>query len=341
MVCTIKRNWLGKLKVHYHCPFCNAELASPSEEAGRIFPCPTCQKEFKVPGEAELERQRKAELEATLKANEQARRTEVELQARREAAKAARAERAADSPTRQKSNTGASAADRFLLFTFKFAKAVSVVIVALCFAAIVVCVVMLVMVKPEPPRSEVTEVKKLVGASSSDYQDFLGRSRASDQTTNAGRMASAGNADSSQSAGDATLPAIVHELLPFSLGEASITPWVQQLDPQTEQTLLDGLRAFIRDGKQSGHPVDHDAVVWFFADFQTRIAEVEESKRQAEQDAARAAEERSDANAAATEEREQLVMAIGGALAGLLSFLFLPLLIQIERNTRHRKAGHD
>jgi hypothetical protein len=46
------------------------------------------------------------------------------------------------------------------------------------------------------------------------------------------------------------------------------------------------------------------------------------------------------ADLAASTRRQELLVAIGGAIAGLLSFLFLPLMIQIEQNTRRSLALH-
>ncbi len=89
----IHKTLTGKLRVKYPCPHCGDALESELAEAGHKDKCPTCQREYVVPGEdkrkqveAELRKQAEAkkQAEAERLAKEQAENTARE-NARREA----------------------------------------------------------------------------------------------------------------------------------------------------------------------------------------------------------------------------------------------------------------
>ena len=49
----------GQRQVTFACPRCRASLKSPLEEAGEVYPCPTCGSEFTTPGVDELRHERR------------------------------------------------------------------------------------------------------------------------------------------------------------------------------------------------------------------------------------------------------------------------------------------
>jgi predicted RNA-binding Zn-ribbon protein involved in translation (DUF1610 family) len=68
---TVKAHRNGKPTVAYECVICKARLESPLDEAGSVFPCPTCGEQLMTPGTKELGSQR-ASVERAKQAKEDA-----------------------------------------------------------------------------------------------------------------------------------------------------------------------------------------------------------------------------------------------------------------------------
>jgi hypothetical protein len=107
---------------------------------------------------------------------------------------------------------------------------------------------------------------------------------------------------------------------------------------------LERLLAYVQNYAKTGaNPVatPERAANWYVSEFQLN----EETVRKAEGDAdaaeTQAKQQAELARLEASEERMRLLLTIGGAIAALLAFLFLPLVIQIEQNTRKQQASQN
>ncbi len=67
----LHKTMTGKLRVKYACPHCDEALESELAEAGHKDKCPTCQREYVVPGE-EKRKQVEQELRKQAEAKKQA-----------------------------------------------------------------------------------------------------------------------------------------------------------------------------------------------------------------------------------------------------------------------------
>jgi hypothetical protein len=223
---------------------------------------------------------------------------------------------------------------------FGLAKGISVLVLGICFAAIIVCLILLACVHAEPRHIDVPEVADFAAPTLTDYQEFLKSQQGSGPSGNQSGAPGATTSQQTtaelrgqqQSPGQelATLLASLDASL--DLGEARFQGVLD--DPAGQQAMLDGLKKFIADREQAGLDIDKPSVVWFLTTFATAWDHATEVKEARDQALERVQAEQAEADSAAAVERWQLVVAIGSALAGLMSFLFLPLLIQIEQNTR-------
>lgn len=324
---TVKKTAFGKYHVLYECPRCRAALDSPIEEAGTQIECPTCHHSFVAPAAQDAERIRKASEEAAgreerlrqqqkneaLRRKEEARKA-TEARRAAEAAGAAGRPRRPQAPVHQQAHTP-SPADKFLRVAFTFGKAISVVVVGCCFAAIAICAVWLFTVHAEKPT---TQVVTFSAPAIADYAATLARAtptRTADEQSDQGAAGS----------GRALYDDYEQFLARYGIRSSELVVEFIRMDSEAQHLLLDGLRAL---QKQAAVKIDDAAVLWYVRAFKARWDVAKESRDD------RAREERF-AEAAAKERRLQLLTAIGFSVAALMSFLFLPLLIQIEQNTRH------
>jgi hypothetical protein len=74
----------GRRVVQFPCPVCGANLESPLTDAGQTFPCPTCNRDFVVPGAAELRMQQSEEAAREVQSQQRAAERAADEQARQD-----------------------------------------------------------------------------------------------------------------------------------------------------------------------------------------------------------------------------------------------------------------
>ncbi|MGA2442194.1 MAG: hypothetical protein ABSH08_14675 [Tepidisphaeraceae bacterium] len=334
---TIKKTILGKLRVYFICPHCNNELNSPLEEAGQEGNCPMCRMKIVTPGEAELlrhqeeqeedRRRRKIEAAAAAQLAEKQRAEAAERQ-ERERLEAADHQRKVAAQREQEHISNADRmtfSDRLLTMAFKFAKALSVIVVVCCFATIAVCLVMVMTVRAE--KIPTNTIPPLVAPTVADYQNYK---KSSSQASEA--SSSDQNSNTNQVAGPQVETLEVHfvrllQTWGFTSSLLERERDFNVMEEDEKQMLVNGLETFIHSPGKQVQADGQAAMGWYLDAFK----EIWQEHSDAEHEAERKQEL---ADNAASLRRQQLLIAIGSALAALLSFLFLPLLIQIEQNTR-------
>lgn len=344
----VEKGSKGRQIVSYQCPNCREPLQSPLEDAGNKERCPTCRQSLVVPGEAELMATYRQQAEESRQA-EAARLAEIQRSAAAKLAadiqaqahgreKAAQWARARAARERQRAALGKSAmgeaVDRFLGWAFSFGKAVSVLVIAGCFATIAFAFVGLMGVTETPPR---TAVPPLAAPGAADYRQYLqpvGQSPADTGSADSGSVASPGEQQ------DRLFPKrFVAAARQFGLSNSmlyEIRSEIVGLGQDYWEPFVAGLERFAQDLKAAGQPLNEATARWYVQ----RFAQMAQERAVAER---RRDQEQAVARAVAEGRRAYLLTIIGGAIAALLTFLFLPLLIQIEQNTRllllHEAAG--
>ena len=313
----IEKNLLGKQSVHYECPHCRGELISPLEDAGNREACPTCGGKLVVPGAEDLARHRR-EQDASRQQREQERRTAAMLEARaREEAEQLAAYRAREKARQQflSGNVSLSVADRLLAWAFTFGKVVSIIAVAAGFLVMIGAGVWLFTLREAPPR---TQVLPVAVPTSAEYAKVAS-------------ARSAGGAGSAAGGGSEARRQRLTKLLSSTNASRFLTEMVERsydnaVDHELGDAFVDGLAAFIK-----GTPATDDSLIWYMSTFDARIAAHNRAVRDR-------LEEQRAARATLAAQRTLALMTMGMALAALLTFLVLPLLILIEENTRRLRA---
>jgi DNA-directed RNA polymerase subunit RPC12/RpoP len=331
----VVKNLLGKHRVEYKCPHCSAELESPLEEAGQSFECPYCREKIRTPGTTELEQLRAAEAKQRTDAEER-------LRLAAEQAKLKQIERAAaaklDADTRKQQEArearerilhadALSAADRFLALAFKVAKGFSVLIVAACFVTIVVCAI--IYFTTQANTSSATTVQ-LVIPSTEEYQRFLSvaAERRLEGPDNSARLDHPPTGGSQTDSLTERFARMLRRHNAYTFDE-----YIEfvQMDSAAQQLFVDGLETFLQALPKSVTP--QQAISWYSESFRSRLTSIRSADAER-----RIANER--AELAARTRKQAMLTIMGTALGALMGFLFLPLLIQIEQNTRRTLELH-
>ncbi len=325
---TVRKNIAGKHRVHYQCPHCDGALESPLEEAGQKFHCPGCGKDVVTPGQAdlqrhreELQRERAAEAKRSREKDEERRLRELEITSAAQLAANQRKE-AAELRERHRLDSAGdmTSADHLLDLAFKFAKGVSVLVIISCFATTIICLILLLTAQADKVADA---VQPFAAPTESDYQQYLKNlSPQSSPSPNPPQDASAQAGTTQVPTLEERFDAIIQGLGVYTQERAME---FAGMDYEAQGLLVDGLEKFIRSVRSSGQR--GDAVVWYIENFNANWQAYDNSKKDLQR-------RREQAALALSIRRQQLLVAVGSAIAVLLSFLFLPLAIQIERNTR-------
>ena len=315
----VSKSILGRHTVAYGCPRCGAELTSPLEEAGQVATCPSCQHQLATPGSKEFAQLRDAAARERKRREEEQRLRDLERAANFKLQEDADRKRKEERQRYRRASEGSpSVADRFLNFAFAVGKIVSVLVVGACFVAIMVCIVLLAAVREDRPRA-------VAGAfqppTTGEYRNYL---NAIGVSTPRGEGPLAGE-------GGSRLETIQDRYEEF-LAEYQLNTFERQmefirLDREDQEALLASLRAWERSIAQLSPKAKPEAVSWYIRSFLTK-REAWRREQELDERAKRLA------TAEAAGKRWSLTLTIGGAVAALISFLFLPLLIQIEQHAR-------
>jgi predicted RNA-binding Zn-ribbon protein involved in translation (DUF1610 family) len=253
---TVKKNLAGRHRVHFQCSHCNSVLESPLEEAGQEFDCPICGKRIATPGQPDLAKLRAA-VESRQKAMEEERRVSQERAAsvgRRDAA-ARKEEEARRERERLEAIDKLSFADRLLSLAFKFAKAVSVIVIISCFFTVAVCLAILPTVQPVKVSQATAP---MLAPSLAEYKEYM--KPASDTVpTGTGNQPTAPNNQTPLTRFEALLQ-------PFDLNSYSRSAEFIEMDSYTQQALIAGLGGFIHSFQ-----ADTAAVNWYLETFKARL----------------------------------------------------------------------
>jgi Zn-finger nucleic acid-binding protein len=327
----VSKNLLGKHLVHYQCPHCRFELNSRLDEAGLEFNCPTCGNLFVTPGKAELLKFKVAEAERSeheerLKTlqqlerqqkEERKRQREVESQKKSAIQERRRQEEAAQEE-QEKLNAldKTSFGDRVLDWAFKFGKGASILVIASCSLAALICAILLLTV-----HAESFPIVQSPGAPT-----FAEYKREAEPLAAAPVNPVPSDVPGTQYRTlDDRYAAILKQ---FNLDptESSLALW--QVDVESQEAFVTGLESFAADVAKTTSARDSSVISWYVSDFKSRLTAYTEAERRRKDDQIQA-------EAEAASKRASLGIAIGVAFAAMMAFLFLPLAIQIERNTRH------
>jgi hypothetical protein len=321
----------GKRVVAYACPRCHEALRSPLEDAGNKDKCPVCQNELVVPGEAELvawhreqeEQRHRAERERLAEVQrEAAAKLAADIQAQaKEREKADERARALAARERQRQALGKSpasdAADRFLGWAFSFGKLISIVVIAACFCVITYSVLNLVTVAEKAP---VTVVPVMTVPTAAAYRQAM-------QPVAANQVGTADNSLTSSATETPIEKKITSLSRLFGIGEDHIWRAMREFDYGVWDEFLTGLEKFGAELKVQKQTTNLAAAQWYIREFGDKESEVTKAQKQRDEEQAMARFE-------AATRRSYFTTLLAGAVGALLTFLFLPLLIQIEQNTR-------
>jgi hypothetical protein len=120
--------------------------------------------------------------------------------------------------------------------------------------------------------------------------------------------------------------------------------WEALTDGTTKKMFVSGLEKLLADVQQyskgagvSPAATPEQATSWYLNEFESKERAIQDAMRDAKEAEAEAKQRADSARLAASEQRMRLLMVIGVAVVALLFFLLLPLMIQIEQNTRRQQ----
>jgi len=356
----IKKSLLGRRGVAYTCPKCKGALESPLADAGKPDKCPVCTATFVVPGEAELRAERmaqnarNAQRNAERKAAEERKRREAEekeLAARRRSAQKDAKAQVHRNAERAEAGTSASVPkpswiDRLFCVAFDVGRYFSAVVITLCLLTFVVGAIALVVVQPTAkplPAVTVSDLKpptceELLAWVQKQEAERRRAEEASRATERKPEVRGGGERRSSQPPQRTLTPAqrvaAKHGISVKELQEA-----IDSLGSTDGPAFLAALDSFLTEWAEAGKSVKDKAGAtiafeWFFIRFATRLREREKEYQVAQARQEAVAAENQMARRYASERRWLTAQVLVGAFGVLIAFLALPLLLQIERNSR-------
>jgi len=327
----VEKGLVGRPRVTYSCPRCQSPLESPLEEAGTKQPCPTCGVGIIVPGIKEklVADQERRGAEARRKAAEDAERQRQAIQAR--AATEERERRRREKLQRRAKGippAWVKASDSFLAWAFAFGKLISVLVVAACFLTILLAALGLATTWEREPQNNPIPI--VAAPTITRYLEYhSARQNAAKESRPAD---SAGIQQSSPQPTNSPLSRLKAALAAPYLSYVSMQPIYQALDEcrsDEREAFVGSVEKFVSD-LNSMHRTDQDkveAMQWFASEISFQLLD----RRIARESAASARQLES---LRVSSRRYVLLGTLGTAFVSLLAFLFLPLLIQIEQNTR-------
>ncbi|MFA5864741.1 MAG: hypothetical protein WC975_08640 [Phycisphaerae bacterium] len=352
---SIKKDLVHGEFVVYQCPSCQGQLESPLKDAGTNDTCPMCQKSFTVPGIKELnakkteEQARQAREKARVEERERLR---IQYEKEREAQKLLGVKEKAEKNliqnqhqqqmdvTAYESLMTTTTADRVLRFSFKFAKWVSAFIVLACLVTAIGCLIGLLIVYPDIKPIE--SIQPFDPTFASWKLEFEPEEQAQNNPQQDASVPQISSQETSVS------PAYVGRLKDltkkYNLSEYGeeypenqsiwVANFISEIDEKHRDQFVSGLGNFLMEfsqhvlskGKAKNYPC-RVAAEWYKKQFIRSIEKNQELRNERREK--NIAEEQ-----AASANRRILGLTLVGAITALMVFLFLPLMIQIEHNTR-------
>lgn len=324
----IKKSTFGEDRLLYKCPKCASDLESKLSEAGSCDDCPICGGSFVVPGQDEVNRrkteardqaaadaQRKREEERQLAAQAEQRRVEsikrdAEKKLKRNMA-AQEQQEAAVSEVQQY-----TLVDRLLRVFFKVGRTASVVILVLSVVSIIWMGIKIAAAEASKPDRLPLAVQSPTAQEYEQYRQYL-KTASKEQAKQALiRPRQANNVQ--QQSTETTL------CRKYGLDADVLSRLLEDIDLEFRSRLCSELDSFLAGQRDTTQEAMNDAAMWYVFRFESSVRD---AKKQQE------ATERQIAQAKA--EQWGYLTVIMGCFGAALGFLVLPLLIQIERNTRN------
>ncbi|MBW1933223.1 MAG: hypothetical protein JRI56_09485 [Deltaproteobacteria bacterium] len=226
--------------------------------------------------------------------------------------------------------THANFFDRVLRLSFSFAKGISAIIVIVCLLIAVFGTIAVFFITTN------AEDEKLDTPTFSEYLKLKQKERQSqEQAGNRQTSSDTNNYDSfnSPSWGEYSVnkfDSLIDDLCrDYDLNKSQLLEWLRYMNADCREAFITGLSSFLGEskeyfGKSGGGNINYaKGAMYYKSMFDKKLDELENVKLKNTMKRVRAGIL-----------RKSLLLAVASALGLLLSFLILPLLIQIERNTR-------
>lgn len=299
----IRGTMFGSKKVVYLCPNCSTELESSLNDAGKADSCPKCNARYKVPGTKELNADKEEEARRDQERQEEAERKRI-ISIEHRAEKMLKKTQAHTQEDEGHQKT--TVADRVLRLAFSLGKYLSVFVIAICMLVITGSLVVLL-------YTFSNQIEPNFRPNSDDYirqmKDF--------------RNTESGAVDKGSDGGithlDQELAAMVKQYKLNKYQTNLILEGVIERDMRYTWDYVNGLKECLSEWSQANMDADDtviDPVLWYNTEWIRNEVEYESAL----------------ARTSAT--RWLMLNILVVATCALLAFLILPLLIQIERNTR-------
>ena len=217
--------------------------------------------------------------------------------------------------------------DEILRLAFRFAKGISVIIVALCFFTLIGCVIALFVVQPK----KVPVPQQLSLPNISEFKQQVEK-RKTQQTTQNDTKNNQQPVSPSKSIEGQFGKQLDDLCTEYTLNRQALIRWLVELQNQNRTLFLSGLKTFMADAREY---ILQSKDVFTYADFANYYHEAfGEAEQQYETDIASALAYNHSEISRIDTIRKLILMSLAGSIGCLLAFLILPLLIQIELNTR-------
>jgi len=304
--------------------------------------------------EAARERQKEREREAVITAErkaEAALAAEADRKRRLEesAAAALKAEEQRKEQERleQEQLRTTTTSDRILRLTFRFAKMLSVLIVFLCLLVVIGCLIRLLTLRPETaeaaaaPSFQAPLFRDLKAemAASTQKTPKTETQQPESRATYLGPPVS--RAERIERKYGERLQVLVADYQLYRDSYSAMLEWLEAVDDEHHESFVSGLErfadsvdAYMSDKSNTERLSMSRAMNWYWREFMRAIKEYTYARNSASLAELQRVAENEAARLAVAVERRMLLFVIGASLGTLLAFLVLPLLIQIERNTR-------
>ncbi len=323
----IKKSTFGDDKLLYKCPQCASDLESKLHEAGGRETCPICGSPFVVPGQDELRRreaeQKRQEAEDTQRkrAEERHRAAEAEQHRletlKRDAEKKLKRNMASQTQQEAAVNEvqGYTMIDRLLRIFFKLGRTASVVILVLSALAIVWMGFKIMTTEVSKPARTPVTVQSPTAQEYEQYKQYV-KTASKEQARQALTRPRQANTPQQQSI-EATL------CRKYGLDEDSLARFLEDVDLEYRSRLCSELDSFLAGQRDKTPEALNEAAMWYVFRFESGVRDAKQQQERVERQIVQA-----------RAEQWGYLTVIMGCFGAALGFLVLPLLIQIERNTR-------
>jgi DNA-directed RNA polymerase subunit M/transcription elongation factor TFIIS len=219
--------------------------------------------------------------------------------------------------------------DKILRLAFRFAKGISASIVAICFINLIGCVIALFVVQPK----KVPVRQQLSLPDFSEFKQQVENQRTQQTTQNASEYTQR-SVPPSQSIEGQFGEQLNDIDIKYGLNRQILIRWLVELQNQNRTLFLSGLKTFLADA-QEYYSKGQKQSAFTYANFADYYHEAfGQAEQQYEADIASALAHNKSEMERINTIRKLILMSLAGSIGCLLAFLILPLLIQIERNTR-------